>query len=156
MSVNTFTAIVECSERTAFTSGNTVELFRYLFNVLIYCMLAGDLTLVLDFGRFVLDSDSSAAKLTTAEEASHYLFFRLIGRNISAHLVDGHFDWDVLTGGYTESDLIRQGTPIQALYSDNEWLWPEKYLKSCCCDIVGHGTVLPTQPISKILGINSC
>lgn len=117
MGVNTSTGIAKCSERTDFTAGNTIEPFRYQFNVMILCMLAGDLTLVLDFGRFVLDSDSSAAKLTTVEEASHYLFFRLIGRNISALLVDGHFDWDVSTAGYKGSDSIsRQGRAMDALY----------------------------------------
>lgn len=73
--------------------------------------------MVLDFGCFVLDSDSSAARLTTAEEASQYLFFRLIGRNISAHLVDGHFDWDVSTDGYADSASAREGIFIQALRS---------------------------------------
>ena len=58
---------------------------------------AGELSLVLDFGSFVLDSDSSAASLAEAEEASLYLFFRLVGRNISAHLVDGGFDWETFT-----------------------------------------------------------
>lgn len=60
-------------------------------------MAAGDLSLVLDFGSFVLDSDSSAASVEAEEEASHYMFFRLVGRNISAHLVDGAFDWEVFT-----------------------------------------------------------
>ena len=58
---------------------------------------AGEMSLVLDFGSFVLDSDNSAASLEDAEDAPLYMFFRLVGRNISAHLVDGAFDWEVFT-----------------------------------------------------------
>ena len=58
---------------------------------------AGDLTLVLDFGNFLLQSDANAADTAPGDDASLYMYFQLGGRNISAYLVDGKFDWDVVT-----------------------------------------------------------
>ena len=57
---------------------------------------AGDLTMVLDFGSFALDSDADAAADLPAEEAALYMGFKLSARNISSFLVDGDFSWALL------------------------------------------------------------
>ncbi len=57
---------------------------------------AGDLTMVLDFGSFALDSDADAAADLPAEEAALYMGFKLSARNISSFLVDGNFTWALL------------------------------------------------------------
>ena len=60
----------------------------------LYC--AGLLTMVLDFGSFMLDSDASSAADLPAEEAALYMGFKLSARNISSFLVDGAFSWALL------------------------------------------------------------
>ena len=57
---------------------------------------AGDLTMVLDFGSFALDSDANAAADLPAEEVALYMGFKLSARNISSFLVDGDFTWALL------------------------------------------------------------
>lgn len=57
---------------------------------------AGPVTMVLDFGRFVFDSDAAALSQLTSEEAAVYLPFQLAGRNLSAYLVDGDFSWSYM------------------------------------------------------------
>lgn len=54
---------------------------------------ADAVTVVLDFGRFVLDSNAAALERLGEEEAAVYLPFQLVVRNVSAYLVDGAFDW---------------------------------------------------------------
>jgi hypothetical protein len=71
--------------------GNADDVIRGLF------LRTGDLTMVLDFGSFVLDSDTSAAADLPAEEAALYMGFKLSASNISAFLVDGDFGWALLT-----------------------------------------------------------
>ena len=52
--------------------------------------------MVLDFGRFVFDSDAAALQRLTEEEAAVYLPFQLGGQNLSAYLVDGDFSWSYM------------------------------------------------------------
>lgn len=53
----------------------------------------GQVTLVLDFGRFVIESDPATASKLPGEEAALYECVRLGGRDVSAYMVDGDFDW---------------------------------------------------------------
>ena len=57
---------------------------------------AGAVTAVLDFGRFVLDSNAAALERLGEEEAAVYLPFALVVRNVSAYLVDGAFSWSFM------------------------------------------------------------
>ena len=75
---------------------------------------AGELTMVLDFGSFILDSDASAAADLPAEEAALYMGFKLSARNISSFFVDGDFDWALLRA--LESPKLQQtGAPCANL-----------------------------------------
>lgn len=51
------------------------------------------MTLVLDLGRFAIESDPATASSLPQEEAALYECLRLEGKDVSAYLVDGHFDW---------------------------------------------------------------
>jgi hypothetical protein len=53
-------------------------------------------TVVLDLGRFVLDSSPKLLEKSSEEEAAVYLPFELAVRNVSAYLVDGAFDWSLV------------------------------------------------------------
>ena len=79
------------------------------------CLSAGELTMVLDFGSFVLDSDASAAADLPAEEAALYMGFKLSARNISAILVDGAFGWALLDNIETKSKQPGKPTPCACL-----------------------------------------
>jgi hypothetical protein len=57
---------------------------------------AGPVTMVLDFGRFVFDSNAAALAHLTEEEAAVYMPFQLAGRDLSAYLVDGDFSWSYM------------------------------------------------------------
>ena len=95
---------------------DTLSPFACMSIMLALSMAAGELSLVLDFGSFVLDSDNSAASLEEAEEAPLYMFFRLVGRNISAHLVDGAFDWEVFTKEGGGGPAARGGALVPPCY----------------------------------------
>ncbi len=62
---------------------------------------------MLDFGRFVLDSDATALERLGEEAAAVYLPFQLMVRNVSAYLVDGVFDWGFM--GSRLGSLLRSG-----------------------------------------------
>ncbi len=64
---------------------------------------------MLDFGRFVLDSNAEALASLSEEEAANYLPFRLSGRDISAYLVDGAFSWSFMAGSTLTSVLAHDG-----------------------------------------------
>ncbi len=64
---------------------------------------------MLDFGRFVLDSNAAALGQLTEEEAAVYLPFQLAGRDISAYLVDGAFSWSFMAGSELTNVLARGG-----------------------------------------------
>ncbi len=75
--------------------------------------------MVLDFGRFVLDSNAAALGQLSEEEAAVYLPFRLAGRDISAYLVDGAFSWSFmagreLTGVLAHGGVVAGGLPPPA------------------------------------------
>lgn len=55
--------------------------------------LQQDTTLVLDFGRFVIESDPKTAASLQAEEAALYECVRLRARELAAYVADGQFDW---------------------------------------------------------------
>lgn len=57
---------------------------------------AGKLTLILDLGTFLLESDTRTASQLPTEEAALYECVRLEGRNISSYLVDGDFSFSDL------------------------------------------------------------
>ena len=82
--------------------------------------------MVLDLGRFVLDSNAAALATLTEEEAAVYLPFTLAGRNISAYLVDGAFSWSFMAEGELTSVLasggIVSGTqPVCILAASPAW-----------------------------------
>jgi vacuolar protein sorting-associated protein 13A/C len=56
----------------------------------------GRVTLALDLGRFVIESDHATAAALPPEEAGLYECLRLRGSNVSAYLADGEFDWGQL------------------------------------------------------------
>jgi hypothetical protein len=71
--------------------------------------------MVLDFGRFVFDSDAASLTHLSEEEAAVYLPFQLAGRNLSAYLVDGDFSWaymeeNRLTAVLTEGGVVAGAT----------------------------------------------
>ncbi|KAK9819963.1 hypothetical protein WJX72_004515 [[Myrmecia] bisecta] len=84
----------------------------------------GKLTLVLDFGRFVLESDRELAEKLPPEEAALYECLRLQMRDISAYLVDGDFSFTALEarGAYAaikdaaqqQEVLSEEGQPAEA------------------------------------------
>jgi vacuolar protein sorting-associated protein 13A/C len=53
----------------------------------------GDVSVALDLGRFVIESDAQTAASLPSEEAGLYECIRLSGRNVSVYVVDGLFDW---------------------------------------------------------------
>lgn len=65
--------------------------------------------MVLDFGRFVLDSNAAALARLSEEEAAVYLPFQLAGRDLSAYLVDGTFSWDYMAGEQLTALLAEGG-----------------------------------------------
>lgn len=48
---------------------------------------------MLDFGRFLITSDPQTAAKLPGEEAALYECIRLDGKDVSAYVVDGRFDW---------------------------------------------------------------
>jgi hypothetical protein len=54
---------------------------------------AGKVTLVLDFGRFLIESDPGTAAALPSQEAALYECIRLNGTNVAAYVVDGDFSW---------------------------------------------------------------
>lgn len=72
--------------------------------------------MVLDFGRFVLDSDAAALRRLSEEEAAVYLPFQLAGRDLSAYLVDGNFSWDFMAGEQLTS-LLAEGGVVAGVLS---------------------------------------
>jgi hypothetical protein len=71
--------------------------------------------MVLDFGRFVFDSDAAALTQLSSEEAAVYLPFQLAGRNLSAYLVDGDFSWSYMEEKQLMALLADGGTVAGAL-----------------------------------------
>jgi len=63
----------------------------------------GELSLALDLGRFVIETDHSTAAMLPPEEAGLYECIKLTGSNVSAYAVDGAFDWASLS---TDSSSI--------------------------------------------------
>ena len=57
---------------------------------------AADLTLVLDLGTFVVETDAYKASQLNAEEAALYECLSLEGRDIAAYVVDGAFSFSGL------------------------------------------------------------
>ncbi len=53
----------------------------------------GQVTLALDFGRFIIQSDTETPAKLPADEAALYECIRLCVTNVSAYVVDGTFDW---------------------------------------------------------------
>lgn len=53
----------------------------------------GEVSLALDLGRFVIETDPTTAASLSPEEAGLYECIRLVGSNVSAYVVDGSFDW---------------------------------------------------------------
>lgn len=57
---------------------------------------AGALTLVLDLGSFLMESDPESAARLPPEAAALYQCLRLTSRDISAYVVDGAFSFAAL------------------------------------------------------------
>jgi len=57
----------------------------------------GEVSLALDLGRFIIESDHSTAAMLPPEEAGLYECIKLTGSNVSAYAVDGAFDWASLS-----------------------------------------------------------
>lgn len=71
---------------------------------------AGKLTLAADLGTFLVESDTQTASQLSQEEAALYECLELIGRDISAYLVDGEFSFSGL-----EQRLVGDGTEHSSL-----------------------------------------
>jgi hypothetical protein len=65
----------------------------------------GEVSLALDLGRFIIETDHSTAAGLSPEEAGLYECIKLTGSNVSAYAVDGKFDWQSLstTSGNTST-----------------------------------------------------
>ncbi|KAL4527774.1 hypothetical protein Ndes2437A_g02912 [Nannochloris sp. 'desiccata'] len=57
----------------------------------------GEVSLALDLGRFIIETDHSTAAMLPPEEAGLYECIKLTGSNVSAYAVDGAFDWASLS-----------------------------------------------------------
>ena len=57
------------------------------------CNAAGKLTLAADLGTFIVESDTETSSKLSKEEAALYECLELVGRDISAYLVDGEFSF---------------------------------------------------------------
>ena len=78
------------------------------------------MTLVLDLGRFAIESDPATSSTLPQEEAALYECMRLEGKDVSAYLVDGHFDWSHdasrrLPGSSSSSSSAAQGALVPLL-----------------------------------------
>jgi Repeating coiled region of VPS13 len=65
----------------------------------------GEVSLALDLGRFIIETDHVTAAGLPPDEAGLYECIKLTGSNVSAYAVDGKFDWTSLssTGSSTGS-----------------------------------------------------
>jgi hypothetical protein len=75
----------------------------------------GQVTLALDLGRFIIESDHSTATSLPPEEAGLYECIRLTGSNVSAYVIDGIFDWQHMqhaSGGRTPTDTTPTLIPL--------------------------------------------
>lgn len=59
----------------------------------------GEVSLALDLGRFIIETDPATAAALPPEEAGLYECIKLTGSNVSAYAVDGAFDWAAASGG---------------------------------------------------------
>jgi hypothetical protein len=57
----------------------------------------GEVSLALDLGRFIIETDHVTAAGLPSEEAGLYECIKLTGSNVSAYAVDGAFDWASLS-----------------------------------------------------------
>ena len=124
-------------------------------------VVAGAVTLVLDFGRFVLDSDAASLERLGEEAAAVYLPFQLVVRNVSAYLVDGAFDWGfmgsrlgpllesggVVDGGKAGAHLVPRPIWRDLLSSCNPWdyrgsHWTQQILRSSRYGMAMHAVIL--------------
>lgn len=69
----------------------------------------GEVSVALDLGRFIIESDAKTAASLPSEEAGLYECIRLSGRNVSVYVVDGMFDWAELS---TEADVSVNLVPV--------------------------------------------
>lgn len=79
---------------------------------------AGKLTLAVDLGTFIVESDSQTASQLSQEEAALYECLELVGRDISAYLVDGDFSFSGMEKrmvgdgeGHSDLDLAKVSCP---------------------------------------------
>ncbi|KAK9834254.1 hypothetical protein WJX81_000411 [Elliptochloris bilobata] len=71
------------------------------------------LTLVLDLGSLLMESDTESPARLPAEAAALYQCLRLTSRDISAYLVDGIFSFAALErAGASQTGLDLQGSPV--------------------------------------------
>ena len=64
----------------------------------------GEVSLALDLGRFIIETDPETAAHLSPEEAGLYECIRLTGSNVSAYAVDGAFDWATVAEEAAGSD----------------------------------------------------
>ena len=88
-----------------------LRLIVYDKTMLSYWLLgyAGALTLVLDLGSLLMESDAETPARLPAEAAALYQCLRLTSRDISAYLVDGTFSFAAL-----ERAGAAQARPVRA------------------------------------------
>lgn len=86
-----------------------------------HALHAGKLTLAADLGTFIIESDTQTAAQLSKEEAALYECLQLVGRDISAYLVDGDFSFSgmdrrlVQDGqGSSSLDLTKVNHPVKS------------------------------------------
>lgn len=88
---------------------------------------AGKLTLVADLGSFIVETDTQTSSKLSHEEAALYECIELVGRNISAYLVDGEFSFLGLAnseGLLKDRDKTLESTQVGILAcSDYDSAW---------------------------------
>ena len=66
----------------------------------------GKVSLALDLGRFIIETDPATAASLPPEEAGLYECIHLVGSNVSAYVVDGSFDWAALGQDKSSPKLV--------------------------------------------------
>ena len=69
-------------------------------------LFAGNLTLVADLGSFIVETDTQTSSQLSPEEAALYECLELVGKNISAYLVDGEFSFSGMSQSQAEGDSL--------------------------------------------------
>eukprot|EP00850_Spirogloea_muscicola_P002380 SM000009S23509 [mRNA] locus=s9:423530:451441:+ [translate_table: standard] len=97
--------------------------------------------LLLDFGNFLLQTDNDAPSRTTSdEELRLYMSFKLSASDISATLVDGHYDWSLLPQENQERD--RDGLSSSSAANSTRFL---PLLDKCGTNIALQQICIPHQ-----------